>query len=216
MNRHLRESGDFDLSKEMITSALTICEQHPNELAEEMADSLFSLASLLNSHNQQKAALPYAERHFAQRMKVGLSRSPCPMKRAVATAHSELALSYMQNNRIKEGLELSREAQFLLEQRPEFRNGERWPEFPMMHQAIMLLELGSIAEAEELLLKTIEWRERRYGPNDTNSFKLLLVRLYCGCADFMQAWLRIRSPRKSSGAPESLGRELRPSPTRLE
>ncbi|OCL10100.1 hypothetical protein AOQ84DRAFT_402651 [Glonium stellatum] len=169
---HLRESGDFDLSKEMITSALTICEQHPNELAEEMADSLFSLASLLNSHNQQKAALPYAERHFAQRMKVGLSRSPCPMKRAVATAHSELALSYMQNNRIKEGLELSREAQFLLEQRPEFRNGERWPEFPMMHQAIMLLELGSIAEAEELLLKTIEWRERRYGPNDTNSFKL--------------------------------------------
>jgi hypothetical protein len=35
----------------------------------------------------------------------------------------------------------------------------------------MLMELGNIADAEELLLKTIEWREKRHGPNDTEPFK---------------------------------------------
>jgi hypothetical protein len=72
----------------------------------------------------------------------------------------------MLNDRIKEGLELSREAQLLLEQTQEFRNGKYWPTFPLIHQALMLMELGNIADA-----KTIEWREKRYGPNDTESFK---------------------------------------------
>lgn len=167
---HLRESGDFEISKKMLTTALTICERHPDELAEEMADSLFSLASLMNSHNQPKAALSYAEQHFEQRMKVEMGRSP--MRKVAVTAHSELALSYMHNDRIKEGLELSREAQLLLEQTQEFCNGKYWPTFPLVHQALMLMELGNIADAEKLLLKTIEWREKRYGPNDTESFKL--------------------------------------------
>ena len=79
----------------------------------------------------------------------------------------------MLNDRIKEGLELSREAQLLLEQTQEFRNGKYWPTFPLIHQALMLMELGNIADAEELLLKTIEWREKRYGPNDTEPFKLV-------------------------------------------
>ena len=148
---------------------MTICERHPDELAEEMADPLFSLPSLMNLCNQLKAALSYAERQLEQRMKVEMGRSL--MRKVAVTAHSELALSYMLNDRIKEGLELSREAQLLLEQTQEFRNGKYWLTFPLIHQALMLMELGNIADAEELLLKTIEWREKRYGPNDTESFK---------------------------------------------
>ena len=88
-------------------------------------------------------------------MKVEMDR--LPMRKVAVTAHSELALSYMLNDRIKEGLELSREAQLLLEQTQEFRNGKYWLTFPLIHQALMLMELGNIADAEELLLKTIEW-----------------------------------------------------------
>ena len=57
-------------------AALTICERHPDELAEEMADPLFSLPSLMNLCNQPKAALSYAERQLEQRMKVEMGRSP--------------------------------------------------------------------------------------------------------------------------------------------
>lgn len=51
------------------------------------------------------------------------------------------------------------------------RSVQGWQDFATIHEALALNELGRGDEAIPILEEAIAFRKRRYGPDDTESFK---------------------------------------------
>jgi hypothetical protein len=82
-----------------------------------------------------------------------------------------MALGFLMNNRLEECIQYSRNGRAILINLEPFKAGKYWPDFATIHEALALNELGRGEEGIPLLQKAIRFREKRYGPNDRESFK---------------------------------------------
>ena len=167
--RHVAEKGNFRVTEGMFSSALRICEKHADEMPELFADALFCSGSYASDTNQFKLHLKFAKRHFDQRMKVEDQKPSLGL--GAGMAHSEMGLAYLLNDMYDESIEHCKLSRQINEKTPIFLSGSYWPFFAIIHHAQSLIGLNKEEEAVDMLLDTLRWREAKYGPNDTESFK---------------------------------------------
>ena len=134
-----------------------------------LADVLFCLSTLAADRNQAVDALVYAQRHFDVRM--ALERKKKSVGRHGGLAYTELGLGLLLNGRYQEAIDTSRAGKALLLELPSFKEGKYWPDFAVIHEVLALIGLDRDDEAIPLLEEAIRFREKRFGPNDTQSFK---------------------------------------------
>lgn len=176
--RFLFETGFPKSAAPSLELALRLCDGLPSKTYSDchgqdeqvlLADVLFCLASLSSDHNQPADALRYAERHFEVRM-VAEKRKQT-MGRHAGLAYTELGLAYILNERFEDAIMANRAGRALLMELTLFKEGKYWPDFAVIHEVIALIGLERDAEALPMLQEAIAFRERRFGPNDTQSFK---------------------------------------------
>ncbi|KAJ3560452.1 hypothetical protein NPX13_g9297 [Xylaria arbuscula] len=146
---HVCENGGFQLAEDLFASSLRICEEHAGQMPELYADALFCSGSIASDTNRFQLHMEFARRHFAQRMKVEEEKPALGL--GAGMAHSEMALAYLLNSdnaRISIGQLLA-----------------------ILHHAQALIGLERHDEAEEMLVATLQWREMKFGVDDTESFK---------------------------------------------
>jgi tetratricopeptide (TPR) repeat protein len=168
-SRHVAEKGNFRVAERMFSSSLKICGEQAEAMPEQYANALFCSGSYASDTNQFRLHLELAQKHFDQRMKIESQKSALTL--GTGRAHSELGLAYLLNNQYDKAIEHSIIARRSNEKLPEYLNGSYWPFFAIIHHAQALLGLNREAEALDMLLETLRWREVKYGPNDTESFK---------------------------------------------
>ncbi|KAI4234364.1 MAG: hypothetical protein LQ349_003855 [Xanthoria aureola] len=175
----LFETGFPKSAAPLLELALRLCDGLPSKTYSDchgqdeqvlLADVLFCLASLSSDHNQPADALRYAERHFEVRMMAEKRKQT--MSRHSGLAYTELGLAYILNERFEDAIMANRAGRALLMELPLFKEGKYWPDFAVIHEVIALIGLERDAEALPMLQEAIAFRERRFGPNDTQSFKL--------------------------------------------
>ena len=167
----MAEKGNFKVAETMFLSALKISEANPEELPKHLADALFCLSSHASDTNQFKANLEFAQRHFAQRMKIESQKPELGL--GAGMAHSEMALAYLLNRDYEKTIEHSIMSRRINEKTSNFLSGAYWPFFGIIHHAQALQALNRDEEAVDMLLEILEWREAKFGPNDTESFKYI-------------------------------------------
>ena len=165
----MAEKGNFKVAEAMFLSALKICEAHPEELPKHLADAMFCLSSHAADTNQFKLHLELAQRHFDQRMKI--ENQKASLGQGAGMAHSEMALAYLLNENYERAIQHSVISRQINEKTPKFLSGAYWPFFSIIHHAQALQGLNRDQEAIDMLLETLRWREARFCPNDTESFK---------------------------------------------
>jgi hypothetical protein len=168
-SRHIAEKGNFKVAEGMFASALKICEESPEEMPELLADALFCCGSHASDTNHFKLHMDFAQKHFDQRMKVEQRKSSLGL--GTGMAYSEMGLACLLNNMYEKAIEYSITARQINEKTPEFLSGSYWPFFAIIHHAQALIGLDREDEAVDMILETLRWREEKYGPNDTESFK---------------------------------------------
>lgn len=148
-----------------------MCEPHVHDQETEilLADILSCLVDCTAVQNQPKETLELAERHFKVRMRT--ERAKPALGRHAGMAYSEMALGLMLNERFEEAIEYARKAREIVMELPLFKEGKYWPHFAVAYEGICLLGLGRGKEAIPMLQDALKFRERRFGPNDTESFK---------------------------------------------
>jgi hypothetical protein len=90
-------------------------------------------------------------------------------------AYTEMALGMLLNGRLEEAIQYSRDGKALLVELEQFKTGKYWPDFAVIHETLALICLGRSEEGIPSLEASIAFREKRYGPNDTESFKYVLL-----------------------------------------
>jgi tetratricopeptide (TPR) repeat protein len=159
----------------MFTASLRICEEHAADMPDLLADAVFCVGSYASDTNQFPSHLKYALRHFDLRM--ALEEGKLERGRDSGMAHSEMGLAYLLNGQYEKSIEHSIISRQIYEKIPDFLNGSYWPFFAIIHHAQSLLGLDREEEAVDMLLETLRWREAKYGPGDTESFKYAAA--YC-------------------------------------
>ena len=134
-----------------------------------LADVLFCLSALAADRNQAADTLAYAQRHFDVRM--ALERKKISMGRHAGLAYTELGLGLLLNDRYQEPIDRNRAGKALLVGLPSFKEGKSYPDFAVIHDVLALIGLDRDDEAIPLLEEAIRFREKRFVPNDTQSFK---------------------------------------------
>ena len=130
-----------------------------------LADVLFGLSSLAADQNHAADALAYSRRHFDVRMAL------VSVGRFGGLAYTELGLGLLLNDHFQEALDASRAGKALLVELPSFKEGTYWPDFAVIHEVLALIGLERDDEAIPLLEESIRFREKRFGRDDTQSFK---------------------------------------------
>ena len=172
------ETGYSESALPFFELALKLCDGLPKKTYSDvhgqdeqilLADVVFCLATISVDHNQPAKALTYAKRHFEVRM--AAEKKKKAFSRHGGLAYTELALAYVLNERFEEAIVASRAGKALLVQLPLFKEGKYWPDFAVIHEVFALIGLKRDAEAVPLLRGGIAFREKRFGLNDTQSFK---------------------------------------------
>ncbi|KAI1364552.1 hypothetical protein F5Y08DRAFT_339625 [Xylaria arbuscula] len=166
---HVCENGGFQLAEDLFASSLRICEEHAGQMPELYADALFCSGSIASDTNRFQLHMEFARRHFAQRMKVEEEKPALGL--GAGMAHSEMALAYLLNSEYEMAIEHAVTSRRINEATPEFQSGNYWPFFTIIHHAQALIGLERHDEAEEMLVATLQWREMKFGVDDTESFK---------------------------------------------
>ena len=176
--RYLFETDYPELATPFLRCALVLCDRLPPKEYRDtygqdeqvlLADVLFSLSALSADQRCPKDALEYAERHFDVRMKV--ERGKQALGRHAGLAYTELALGYLLNEQFDAAIDASQAGKAILTQLPLFKEGKYWPDFAIIHEVLALIGLNRDDEAESLHAEAIDFRERRFGPDDIQSFK---------------------------------------------
>jgi tetratricopeptide (TPR) repeat protein len=163
--RYLKERGSFNLAKPLLTRALALAEQRPENLQVLRADLLFSLGSLAGESNDAKAHLFYARQHLDARLESGLQDKDLGM------GYAELSVSLSNNGMYEDALEAGKKSLDIYQQTEDYLNGSYWPHYAIIHQALALLAMNRGKEAINMLEDTLSWRVKQYGANNTESFK---------------------------------------------
>ena len=176
--RYLFETGYPESAMSFLRLALNVsdrlsekpyCDMYGQDEQTLLADILFCLATLSADQNHPKETLKYAERHFDVRMKAEKRKQT--IGRHGGSAYTKLGLAYFLNDRFQEAVDANRAGRAILVQLPLFKEGEYWPDFAVIHEVLALLGLNRDDEAMPLLEEAIEFRRKRFGPDDTQSFK---------------------------------------------
>ncbi|KAF4633455.1 hypothetical protein G7Y89_g4662 [Cudoniella acicularis] len=166
------EIGHNKSCKPFFMLALQLCEQNAtnDESKTLLADILFCLASSSGRQIKAQEALHFATRHFDVRMQI--ERKKEHLGRHAGLAYTELGRALLLNNRLEEAIQYNRDGKAILVELEQFKAGKYWPDFAIIQEAIALNGLNRGEEAIPGLQASIAFREKRYGPNDTESFKL--------------------------------------------
>ncbi|KAH8591407.1 P-loop containing nucleoside triphosphate hydrolase protein, partial [Bisporella sp. PMI_857] len=189
---YLFEIGYCESSFPLLECALKLCEKHATNLEVKtlLADILFSLSSFSAEKNQPQDALQYASRHLDIRMQV--EKEKPHLGRHAGLAYTEMALGLLLNGEYEAAIRYSRDGKAILIKLEAFKAGKYWPDFAVIHEAISLIALGRGSEAIPMLKDSIAFRENKYGPNDTESFKFgfhtqLLANVYSQQGNWKEA-----------------------------
>ncbi|KAI8632560.1 P-loop containing nucleoside triphosphate hydrolase protein [Xylariaceae sp. FL1651] len=140
-------------------------------MAELYADVLMSLASASNNLGDRELGLKYSIEHFKQRLFVEDAKKQDGSYKERAMAYTELAAARLQYNDYHEVVELSKIGRRLLEKYPKYLEDTYWPHWADYFHAYGLIGLGRYDEALSIVLATLQWRQRHYGKDDTESMK---------------------------------------------
>jgi len=170
---HLLERANFDASLQLAKLALEISRTHEEDMGELYADVLMSLCMAYASCGDREQSLHFAKLHFDQRLaveaRIGMTADSEMSLQGMA--YTALALGLLLNERFEEAIPLCLKGKELHERSPGFLTDVYWPHWAYAYHAWALIGLNREKEALPLILKTLEWRERHYGPNDTESLK---------------------------------------------
>lgn len=119
--------------------------------------------------NQFKSHKAIALKHFEQRMKLENRKSSLGL--GAGMAYSEMSLAHLLNDEYNEAIEYAAKSREINEKTSMFLNNEYWPFFAFIHHAQALIGLQRYAEAAVMVEQTIQWREVKYGIDDTQEFK---------------------------------------------
>lgn len=155
----------FDLARPQLELAAKIVEQMSDPPVVLHGDLLFSLASLAGETNDAASHLSFAQQHLKVRMSTNVEDKDLGM------AYAELSVSLSTNRRYEEGLEAGRRSLAIYEKTEDYLRGVYWPHFAIIHQALALIALKRGGEGIQMLEDTIAWREKRFGPNDSEDFR---------------------------------------------
>lgn len=142
-------------------------------MGEAHADILMSLTMAYGSLGERSLTLEYAQRHFEERIAFerSIGRTPDSEFSFEGMAYTALALGLILNERYEEAIPLCVTGREVHERAPGFHNDVYWPHWAYAYHAWALIGLGRPDEALPLVLQTLAWRERHYGPRDTESLK---------------------------------------------
>ncbi|KAF4461388.1 NB-ARC and TPR domain [Fusarium albosuccineum] len=169
---YLKERNNWDLSLELARVSLDILEAHQkDDMAELYADILMSLASTHNALGNRVEGLKYAREHFQQRLYVEDNKGVNGNYAYRGMAYTQMAVGLLTNHRYTEAIHYAEAGREILEKAPEYRQDTYWPHWAYWYHAWGLIGLEKPEEARPLLLKTLQWRERHYGADDTESMK---------------------------------------------
>lgn len=169
-SRYLVERSEWKAADPMLRMALDICEQYENELTELLAKILFGLAKFGSWTNMPlENVYKYSIRHHEICRK--LDDGSLTSKERLASAESNLGMACMLIGEYNKAIEHCRVSEELDKENPETIAGQGWPHFARIYRAWALAALGHYEEAEGLLMETIKWRAKTYGPDDTKSVK---------------------------------------------
>jgi len=141
-------------------------------MAEQHADILMCLSSICHCLGEREKGLEYAQAHFKQRILVEDSKPPAEQDGAFrAMAYTELALGLVMNGEYEGAITVAEQGRKLLEETPEFLEGDYWPHWADYHHAWALIGLDRAAEACPILEEMLEWRRKNVKNYATESIK---------------------------------------------
>ncbi|RFU26344.1 hypothetical protein B7463_g9995, partial [Scytalidium lignicola] len=171
---YLVERGSFDASRPIFNLALRICRRHPGEMIDVLADVLSSHTFLAADADADKQLLlAFAKEHLKLRLEVGEETEE--NRDSLSMAYGEVAQAYMLNGDYVTAVEYCDIALEIDSRLEDTMSGNGWPHFCMMRKASSLLALRRTDEAATLMLDTLKFRERRWGPNENQSCKRGMV-----------------------------------------
>jgi tetratricopeptide (TPR) repeat protein len=160
-HRYHVERGNIDESRTYFESCQKICEIEPDSTQITCGDNEGCMAQIANLQNDYQAAISHALKSikiFEEHDKYGW-RLP--------QAYNELSEAYIATGRWAEAAEqadMAIKGYFAL---PE----DDYPDWAMMNKAFSLCNLGSLDEASAVLEEYLAYREKTFGPMDSESFK---------------------------------------------
>lgn len=130
------------------------------------ADVLIGHSSGYAGLNEPGKTLMYARRHKEQRL---IAEKPNYPSNLYGMAYTEYALALLLNDRFEEAITESEAAYEIQIITTKYLAGDYWPHFVYFHKAWSLIGLGRASEAYDDMLKTLSWREAKFGVDDTGS-----------------------------------------------
>lgn len=173
-SRYLIERSELHSAEPMLQMALGICEDKADELKELLCTTLFGMAKFGSWTN-----MPLQEVHEYSKRCYDLCKElddgTVNSVERTASAESNLGMTCMLIGEYEEAIHHCEVSEELDKTNPETLAGKGWPHFARIYRAWALAALGRYLEANDLLLGTIDWRSKTYGPEDTQSVKYIKV-----------------------------------------
>jgi hypothetical protein len=166
--RHMLERSNYDDCLMLGEIALDIARRHQDNMLEIYADTLMNIYDANAIFGQCKTALQFAEWHFDARIRAerALERTPNSEFSFEGMAYTALAYGLILNDRFKEAISLCLTGREVHCRAPGFHSDVYWPHWTYAYHAWALIGLRRPDEALPLMVETLQWRERHYGPDD--------------------------------------------------
>ncbi|KAI1346208.1 hypothetical protein F5Y01DRAFT_322036 [Xylaria sp. FL0043] len=169
---YLEERNDWTTSLALAKTSLAILSQQQDpSMGYLHADVLFLLAVTYDALSDAENGMKYARQHFKQQILVEDAAGENGDLSFRAMAYTQLACASVTSGEFEEAILHAKMGRSLLEKTEEYKNDTYWPHWADWSHAWALIGLRRYDEALPLVVTTLQWRERHYGVDDTESMK---------------------------------------------
>lgn len=179
MTRYLVQGAQYASVPPVIELALKVCEGHGDEMKELLADTAFSYARYGEETNMDPQVVFKYCLQF-HNMRKELDDGTLESREDVATSHTSLAQGHLLLDQFEDAVN---HCQACINLEAEFPNHIKegiMSQFAHIYQAWAWIGLGDYAQAAALCLKVIEYRARKFVPDDQGSIKYLTTQYLLG------------------------------------
>jgi tetratricopeptide (TPR) repeat protein len=150
-------------------SSLQICESEVSlRLSDTNSQAVLCLATSYGHENNPLPRLEYAMINPDIAITIGNDPKPSQF---LGLAYNQLGEAHLLNDRWEDAAKAFRDSINVYNEWDEVKHRGYRPESPWGSLATVLAEMGSNEEAAEILLENIRYREKVFGPADTDSIK---------------------------------------------
>ncbi|KAK0645418.1 hypothetical protein B0T16DRAFT_411136 [Cercophora newfieldiana] len=174
---YLVQAAQYDTARPTFELAKKICEHHGDAMRDLLADIAFSYARYGEETNMDaQEVFDYCLQFHELRKE--LNDGTIESREDLATSHTSLAQGFLLLDRPEEAVEHCRTCIEMEAEFPDHKEHGTMSQFAHIYQAWGMCGLGKYEDAARLCHKVIAYREKKFGPNDTESIKLGLA-LHC-------------------------------------